>query len=162
MEYATTCSEVLQWVVVTAQQPSASCSNRKEIGPSQRQVYSEDIPVYSTGCQCEREERCMGRTCVHWSFSSQCPEQLHSISREIFQRRKTEHSSLCLFLSLLLVYSGERTLPLLLSSHLIWINWWGISPWLLRRTSPYKIDFVYVTFQVLIFILHHDLPLVLL
>lgn len=83
----------------------------------------------------------MGRTCVHWSFSFQCQEQLHAISREeIFQGRKREHSSLCLFPSLLLVYSGKRTLPLLFSSHLTWINSWGNSLWLLR-SFPYKMDF---------------------
>lgn len=38
-------------------QQVASCSNRKETGPSPRQVYSRDIPLYSTGCQCDGEER---------------------------------------------------------------------------------------------------------
>lgn len=82
---------------------------------------------------------------------------------EVFQRKKREHSSLCVYLLLCSLLTQEKEL-FHFPSHLTWINWWGGSPWLLKRTLSYKMDFVSATLQVFIFFLflHHSLPLVLL
>lgn len=82
---------------------------------------------------------------------------------EVLQRKKREHSSLYVYLLLCSLFTQEKEL-FHFPYHLTWVNWWGSSCWLLKRTVSYKIDFVYSTLQVLIFFLflHRGLPLVLL
>ena len=114
--------------------------------------------LYSPGSQSEREERCMRRRCIHWTFRSQSHEQLHSMKHR-GSLPKEEHSSLYIYLLLCSLFTQKKELFCFLS-HLTWINWWGSSPWLLQRTISCKMDFVYATLQVLIFFLflHHALP----
>lgn len=71
------------------------------------------IARYSAGSQCEKEERCMGRRCVHWTLRSQCQEQLRSMKQRgiLPKEERRVQFLLCLFTSLFLVYSGKRTLP---------------------------------------------------
>ena len=66
---------------------------------------------------------------------------------EVFQRKKREHSSLYVYLLLCSLLIQEKEL-FHCPSHVSWINWWGSSPWLLKRTISYKMDFVYATLQV--------------
>lgn len=158
-EQVTTCSGVLQLIVVTLQQQSVSCSKRRE-KVSQRLIYlwapySKYKAGHSGGAHGETR-RALER--VAFTDTPDTIAKNHKVVRR-YSRGKRECSSLCILFTTLLLYLGKkRTLSFPITFDL---NKAPVRNSISRGLDGLHLHY-YPSFVIFLLFLHHSLSLILL